>query len=51
MPKYLVTASNMAATYSAGEYDAEDEYDAMDQARRNPRNFLFGLSLRARLVK
>ena len=51
MPKYRVIASNMAFSGNAGEYEAEDEWDAIAQARANRRNFLTGLSLRAKLVK
>lgn len=50
MKTWHVTAYNMGATYSAGDYEAEDEQDAIRQARRNPENVLVGLSLRAKLV-
>lgn len=47
---YEVRASNMTANYSAGRYIAPSAEDAIAQARRNPRNFLMGLTLRAQKV-
>lgn len=47
---YEVRAVSMTANYPAGTYIAEDEQDAIQQARSNPRNFLVGLRLKAEKV-
>lgn len=51
MAKYRVTARNMSAFYDLGEFEANDEFDARQQAIARNRGTLVGLHVSASVVR